>query len=77
MAQEFATMFHSAPCTPKAKSANPTTRVLRDAANARCSPASTSRPMRIVQVALIRAMIRSPRNAPSTPPVAMQVKSRP
>lgn len=70
-------MFHSALCTPKAKSAIPTTMVLREAASARCNPASTSRPTRIVQVGLIQAMSRSPRSAPSTPPTAMQVNSSP
>jgi hypothetical protein len=74
---EAPTMVHSAPCTPKANNAKPMKYALREVARARCIPASTSRPIRMVQVAVTHPMSRSPTTDPRMPPAARQVNSRP
>ena len=74
---ELPTMVHSAPCTPNANSMAPTRYALREVARTRCRPASTSRPIRMVQVAVIRRMSQSPQAEPSRAPAAMQVNSVP
>src|ERR1035437_6295752 len=70
---EAPTMVHSAPCTPKANNAKPMKYALREVARARCIPASISRPIRIVQVAVTHPMSRSPMTEPRMPPAAMHV----
>jgi hypothetical protein len=74
---ELPTMVHSAPCTPKANSMKPTRYALREVARTRCSPASTSRPIRMVQVAVTRLMSQSPEADPARAPAAMQANSVP
>jgi hypothetical protein len=67
---ELPTMVHSAACTPNANSTRPARYALREVASTRCSPASTSRPILIVQVAVTRRMSQSPQADPSRAPAA-------
>jgi hypothetical protein len=74
---EFATMVHSAACTPNANSMNPTKYALREVARTRYCAVSISNPIRIVQVAVTRLISQSPHADPSRAPAARHVNSVP